>query len=77
METLERFGAFLSVFGLMAVWEYWRPRRLLAQSRRERWVTNLGLSEYRTPLNLGQLLLLPFQGDAGRTPFAGTSPVHV
>ena len=37
----------------------------------------IGLSEYRTPLHLGQLLLLPFQGDAGRTPFAGTRPVRV
>jgi len=31
----------------------------------------MGLSDYRTPLNLGQLLLVPFQGDAGRYPFAG------
>ncbi|HEV8717126.1 MAG TPA: sterol desaturase family protein [Candidatus Binatia bacterium] len=38
---------------------------------------DIGLNEYRTPLNLGQLLLLPFQGDAGRTPFAGTRPVRV
>jgi len=37
----------------------------------------IGLSDYRTPLNLGELLLLPFQGDAGRTPFAGTRPVRV
>jgi sterol desaturase/sphingolipid hydroxylase (fatty acid hydroxylase superfamily) len=36
----------------------------------------IGLKEYRTPLHLGQLLLLPFQGDAGRTPFAGARPVH-
>ncbi len=38
---------------------------------------DLGLSEFPTPLHLGQLLLLPFQGDAGRTPFAGARPVHV
>jgi sterol desaturase/sphingolipid hydroxylase (fatty acid hydroxylase superfamily) len=31
----------------------------------------IGLSEYRTPLTLGQLLVVPFQGDAGRYPFAG------
>jgi sterol desaturase/sphingolipid hydroxylase (fatty acid hydroxylase superfamily) len=31
----------------------------------------IGLSDYRAPLNLGQLLLLPFQGDAGRYTFAG------
>lgn len=37
----------------------------------------IGLSEYRTPFNLGQLLLLPFQGEAGRTSFAGARPVPV
>ncbi|MEW6300095.1 MAG: sterol desaturase family protein [Thermodesulfobacteriota bacterium] len=37
----------------------------------------IGLSEYRTPLRLGQLLVLPFQGDAGRYPFAGTRPVKL
>ncbi|HEV8716930.1 MAG TPA: sterol desaturase family protein [Candidatus Binatia bacterium] len=34
----------------------------------------IGLHEYRTPLTLGQLLLLPFRGEAGRYPFAGTRP---
>jgi sterol desaturase/sphingolipid hydroxylase (fatty acid hydroxylase superfamily) len=37
----------------------------------------IGLSDYRTPLNLGRLLLLPFQGDASRYTFAGARPVHV
>jgi sterol desaturase/sphingolipid hydroxylase (fatty acid hydroxylase superfamily) len=37
----------------------------------------IGLNDYRTPLNLGRLLLLPFQGDAGRYTFAGTRPVRV
>jgi sterol desaturase/sphingolipid hydroxylase (fatty acid hydroxylase superfamily) len=37
----------------------------------------IGLSDYRTPLNLGQLLLLPFQGEVGRTPFAGARPAQV
>jgi sterol desaturase/sphingolipid hydroxylase (fatty acid hydroxylase superfamily) len=36
----------------------------------------IGLSDYRTPLNLGQLLLLPFQGDAGRYTFAGARSAH-
>jgi sterol desaturase/sphingolipid hydroxylase (fatty acid hydroxylase superfamily) len=36
----------------------------------------IGLSEYRAPLHLGQLLRLPFQGDAGRYPVAGTRPVN-
>jgi sterol desaturase/sphingolipid hydroxylase (fatty acid hydroxylase superfamily) len=32
----------------------------------------IGLSEYREPLHLRRLLLLPFQGSAGSYPFAGT-----
>ncbi len=44
MELLVRFGVFLSVFATMVVWEYARPRRLLTQPRRKRWVTNLGLT---------------------------------
>ncbi|MCS6925868.1 MAG: sterol desaturase family protein [Candidatus Binatia bacterium] len=31
----------------------------------------IGLSDYRSPLNLGQLLLLPFHGGAGPYTFAG------
>jgi hypothetical protein len=31
----------------------------------------IGLAEYRSPLHLGQLLLLPFQGPAGSYTFAG------
>jgi sterol desaturase/sphingolipid hydroxylase (fatty acid hydroxylase superfamily) len=37
---------------------------------------DIGLSEYRTPLNLGQLLLLPFRGSAGRYTYAGLRPAH-
>jgi sterol desaturase/sphingolipid hydroxylase (fatty acid hydroxylase superfamily) len=32
----------------------------------------IGLSEYRKPLRLGELLLLPFRGSAGSYTFAGT-----
>jgi sterol desaturase/sphingolipid hydroxylase (fatty acid hydroxylase superfamily) len=32
---------------------------------------DIGLSEYRTPLHLGQLLLLPFREPASRAPSAG------
>jgi sterol desaturase/sphingolipid hydroxylase (fatty acid hydroxylase superfamily) len=32
---------------------------------------DIGLSEYRTPLHLGQLLLLPFREPTSRTPSAG------
>jgi sterol desaturase/sphingolipid hydroxylase (fatty acid hydroxylase superfamily) len=34
----------------------------------------IGLSDYRQPLNLGQALLLPFQDNASRYTFAGTRP---
>lgn len=37
----------------------------------------IGLSEYRTPFNLGQLLLLPFQGSAGRYTYAGSRPTDM
>jgi sterol desaturase/sphingolipid hydroxylase (fatty acid hydroxylase superfamily) len=33
---------------------------------------DIGLSEYRVPLNLGQLLLLPFWGSAGCYTYAGS-----
>jgi sterol desaturase/sphingolipid hydroxylase (fatty acid hydroxylase superfamily) len=35
----------------------------------------IGLSEYRTPLPLGRLLLLPFWGRAGQYTYAGSRPV--
>ncbi len=37
---------------------------------------DIGLSEYRTLFNLSQLLLLPFQGEPGRYPFAGARSAH-
>jgi sterol desaturase/sphingolipid hydroxylase (fatty acid hydroxylase superfamily) len=37
----------------------------------------IGLGDYRIPLNLGQLLLLPFQGSAGRYTFEGARPASV
>lgn len=43
MEAGLRLGAFLGVFGVMALWELARPRRPLAETRRRRWPTNLGL----------------------------------
>jgi sterol desaturase/sphingolipid hydroxylase (fatty acid hydroxylase superfamily) len=33
---------------------------------------DIGLSEYRTPLHLGQLLLMPFRHRTGHAPSAGT-----
>jgi sterol desaturase/sphingolipid hydroxylase (fatty acid hydroxylase superfamily) len=53
MELLVRFGVFLSVFSIMVLWEYRRPRRLLARPRRERWATNLSLTTLNTVLVWG------------------------
>jgi len=44
MESLARFSVFLTMFTLISLWEFFRPRRLLLQPRRERWATNLGLT---------------------------------
>jgi len=69
-ETNSNFGFSLSCWDRLC--GTYRAVPALGQSGME-----IGLREYRAPLNLGQLLLLPFQGDAGRTPFAGARPVHV
>ena len=37
---------------------------------------DIGLSEYRTPLTLGQLLLLPLRGSDGRYTYAGLRPAR-
>ena len=57
MESLVRLSVFLGVFTVMILWEFFRPRRLLGQPRRERWLTNLGL----TFLNLA-LVRMPVGG---------------
>src|SRR5258708_908158 len=44
MESLARLSVFLGVFTAMILWELFRPRWLLLQPRRRRWVTNLGLT---------------------------------
>lgn len=44
MEALLRFGVFFGIFALMAVWEYFRPKRRLSSARRQRWPVNLGLA---------------------------------
>lgn len=42
-EVFIRLGAFLAIFTVMAVWEALAPRRVLATSKRNRWVNNLVL----------------------------------
>ncbi len=42
-ETLVRLSAFIGVFGLMAFWEIWAPRRPQAIGRLSRWPGNLGI----------------------------------
>jgi len=42
-ESAIRLGAFFGVFALMAVWEAASPRRERLNTRRVRWVANLGL----------------------------------
>ena len=70
VETNSNFGFSVSWWDRLC--GTYRAQPALGQTAME-----IGLSDYRTPLNLGQLLLLPFQGDAGRTPFAGARPAHV
>jgi len=70
METNSNFGFSLSWWDRLC--GTYRAQPALGQTGME-----IGLSDYRTPLNLGQLLLLPFQGNAGRYTFAGARPVNV
>ena len=44
MEALVRFGSFLGIFVIMAVWEAQRPRRQLSQRKAQRWLANLSLT---------------------------------
>ncbi len=55
-EPLIRFGFFLGVFILVAVWEALAPRRARQLSRRARWPANLGIVALNTAL---VRLLLP------------------
>src|SRR5262249_43699981 len=68
VETNSNFGFSLSWWDRLC--GTYRAEPALGQIGME-----IGLSEYRTPLNFGQLLLLPFQGVAGHYPFAVSRPV--
>jgi sterol desaturase/sphingolipid hydroxylase (fatty acid hydroxylase superfamily) len=44
METTIRLSSFLSVFAILAFWEFLSPRRSLTVSRRLRWFSNLSVT---------------------------------
>ncbi|MDX1387504.1 MAG: sterol desaturase family protein [bacterium] len=43
MELYLRLGIFLGLFLCLALWESLSPKRILSQSKTQRWVTNLGI----------------------------------
>jgi sterol desaturase/sphingolipid hydroxylase (fatty acid hydroxylase superfamily) len=49
-EPAIRLASFLGIFAVMAVWELLAPRRVLSQSKRQRWFNNLGLVVFNTAL---------------------------
>ena len=49
-EVTIRFGFFLAIFAVMAVWELLAPRRALTVSKAVRWANNLGLVAFNTIL---------------------------
>ena len=55
-ESTIRFGVFLAVLLLMAVWEVLAPRRTLTTKKPLRWLSNLGLVGVNT---LAVRLLVP------------------
>jgi sterol desaturase/sphingolipid hydroxylase (fatty acid hydroxylase superfamily) len=57
-ETAIRFGVFISILALMAIWERIAPRRSLNTPKKTRWLANLGLVSIDT---LALRLLLPIQ----------------
>jgi sterol desaturase/sphingolipid hydroxylase (fatty acid hydroxylase superfamily) len=69
LETNSNFGFSFSWWDRLC--GTYRPEPALGQLRLQ-----IGLSEYPEPLRLGRLLLLPFQGGAGRSAFAGTRPAE-
>lgn len=68
-ETNSNFGFSFSIWDRLC--GTYRSEPALGQLGLE-----IGLSEYRHPLHLGQMLLLPFQGSAGAYPFAGSRPAR-
>jgi sterol desaturase/sphingolipid hydroxylase (fatty acid hydroxylase superfamily) len=48
MEGFIRFGTFVGLLVVMAMWEVWRPRRQFSPGKARRWVTNLTLTVFNT-----------------------------
>jgi sterol desaturase/sphingolipid hydroxylase (fatty acid hydroxylase superfamily) len=69
VETNSNFGFSFSFWDRLC--GTYRPEPALGQLGLE-----IGLSEYRKFLQLGELLVLPFRGPAGSYTFAGTRPVQ-
>jgi len=65
-ESTIRLGVFLSVLGIMAVWEILMPRRRLGASKPRRWLANFGIVVINTLL---VRLLIP-AGAMGAAAFA-------
>ncbi len=69
VETNSNFG--FSVSWWDQIYGAYRMEPALGQERMA-----IGVSDYPTPLNLGELLILPFRSEAGQYPFTGAHPVH-
>ncbi|MEE8291421.1 MAG: sterol desaturase family protein [Candidatus Tectomicrobia bacterium] len=48
MEGLMRFGTFVGMLAVMALWEVWRPRRQLSQGKARHWAINLTFTALNT-----------------------------
>ena len=60
-EAFVRFGCFFGILAIMAIWEWWAPRRPLSVSKGSRWFANLGMVLIDT---LALRLLLPLSAVA-------------
>ena len=59
-EALARLVVFLGLFSLFAALETWAPRRVRAQPRSTRWVTNWGFTVVNTVALRALAVGLPF-----------------
>jgi hypothetical protein len=56
-EFIIRVGSFLAAFLLVAMWEFLSQRRSLTTSKKNRWISNLGIT-FLNPLVLRLGILL-------------------